>query len=97
MKTQGGTFISLFVAGFSPLPFKIFTISAGVIKAPLIPFIMASLLSRGLRFFILGGLVYKLGFKARTLVETHFEKLTIIVSCGFGFDPYRIKIYFIRC
>lgn len=80
MQSNGATFVSLFVAGFSPIPFKIFTISGGVVGAPLIPFVAASILSRGLRYFILGGVIYFMGPKAQQWIEAHFEKMTYIVS-----------------
>ena len=80
MQSNGATFVSLFVAGFSPIPFKIFTISGGVVAAPLVPFVAASILSRGLRYFILGGIIYFMGPKAQKWIESHFEKLTYIVS-----------------
>jgi membrane protein YqaA with SNARE-associated domain len=80
MQSHGTTFVSLFVAGFSPIPFKIFTIAGGVVSAPLIPFIAASILSRGLRYFILSGVIYSMGPRAQQWIESHFEKLTYIVS-----------------
>lgn len=78
---RNATFISVFVAGFSPIPFKIFTISSGVVSAPFAPFIAASILSRGLRYFILGTLVYFMGDKAKDWIDNNFEKMTYIV-CG---------------
>lgn len=80
MQSDGATFVSLFVAGFSPIPFKIFTISGGVVSAPLIPFVAASILSRGLRYFILSGVIYFMGPKAQMWIESHFEKITYAVS-----------------
>ncbi len=80
MQGNGATFVSLFVAGFSPIPFKIFTISAGVVSAPLVPFIAAAIVSRGLRYFILGGAIYFMGARAQSWIESHFEKITYIVS-----------------
>ena len=77
---QSATFISIFIAGFSPIPFKIFTIAAGVVSAPLAPFFVATVLARGLRYFILGGIIYFMGPRAQTWIENNFEKMTIIVS-----------------
>ncbi len=45
-------FAALFVAGFSPVPYKLFTIGAGAIRMQLLPFVAASILGRGLRFFL---------------------------------------------
>ncbi|HHH39451.1 MAG TPA: DedA family protein [Sedimenticola sp.] len=50
-------FWAIFVAGFSPIPYKVFTITAGVIAMPLIPFVLASLLGRGARFFLVAALM----------------------------------------
>ena len=51
----------LFLAGFTPLPYKVFTIASGLIGFNLIGFILISLISRGLRFFIISFLSYKFG------------------------------------
>ena len=77
---QNATFVSIFIAGFSPIPFKIFTIAAGVVTAPFAPFIAAAVLARGLRYFILGGVIYFMGERAQLWIESHFEKVTIAVS-----------------
>ena len=77
---RNATFISIFVAGFSPIPFKIFTISGGVVAAPLGPFVLASILSRGLRYFALGTMVYFMGARAKIWIDENFEKMTYIVS-----------------
>lgn len=89
---QGATFLSVFIAGFSPIPFKIFTIAGGVVAAPFPPFIMAAVLSRGLRYFILGGVIYFMGAKAQAWIENNFEKLTYIVSFLLVLTVLLIKI-----
>ena len=88
------TFVSIFVAGFSPIPFKIFTISAGVASAPLSPFMLATLLSRGLRYGILGTLVYFWGKEIKQWIEVHFEKVTIAVSILLVLAVVLIKFIF---
>ncbi len=45
------------LAGFSPVPYKVFTISAGVVNMAFVPFVLASLLGRGARFYIVAGLM----------------------------------------
>ncbi len=50
-------FWAVFLAGFSPIPYKLFTIAAGVIAMPLIPFLLASLFGRGARFFLVAALM----------------------------------------
>merc|ERR1711965_241837 len=51
----------LFLAGFTPLPYKVFTIASGLIGFNIIIFVFISLISRGLRFFIVSYLSYKFG------------------------------------
>lgn len=48
---------AIFIAGFSPIPYKIFTIAAGALAMPLIPFVIASFVGRGARFFMVAGLM----------------------------------------
>ena len=50
-------FWALFVAGFAPIPYKLFTIAAGAVKMSLFPFIIASFLGRGVRFFLIALIV----------------------------------------
>lgn len=50
-------FWAIFIAGFSPIPYKVFTIAAGTLSMALIPFTLASLIGRGLRFFMVAGLM----------------------------------------
>jgi membrane protein YqaA with SNARE-associated domain len=48
---------AIFVAGFSPIPYKIFTIAAGALSMPLLPFIIASFIGRATRFYLVAGLM----------------------------------------
>jgi len=50
-------FWAVFVAGFSPIPYKVFTIAAGALSMALLPFVAASLIGRGARFFLVAGLM----------------------------------------
>ena len=50
-------FWAIFIAGFSPIPYKVFTIAAGVASMALLPFSLASLIGRGARFFMVAGLM----------------------------------------
>jgi membrane protein YqaA with SNARE-associated domain len=54
-------FWAVLVAGFSPVPYKIFTIAAGVLNLALLPFVMASIIGRGARFFLLAWCLAKFG------------------------------------
>ncbi len=51
-------FWAILAAGFSPIPYKIFTIAAGAMAMPLLPFSLASIVGRGARFFLVAGLIY---------------------------------------
>lgn len=59
---QWGVWV-VFVAGFSPIPYKVFTLGAGAMSMPFAPFFLASLLSRGLRFYLVALLLYFFGEK----------------------------------
>ncbi|MCG6965394.1 MAG: DedA family protein [Chromatiaceae bacterium] len=50
-------FFAIFAAGFSPIPYKVFTIAAGVLGMPFLPFVLASFVGRGLRFYLVAGLM----------------------------------------
>lgn len=54
--TQWGFWI-VFIAGFSPIPYKLFTVTAGMMNVALLPFVLASVISRGLRFFMVAALM----------------------------------------
>ena len=60
---------TLFLAGFTPLPYKVFTITSGLISFDLIAFIIISFISRGLRFFLVSALTAKFGEKFVKLIE----------------------------
>lgn len=71
-------FWTVFAAGFTPIPYKIFTIAAGAFQINFPVFVVASLVSRGLRFFLVAALFYFLGRPARVLIEKYFNLLTIL-------------------
>ena len=79
-KFRNHVFLTVFVAGFSPIPFKVFTLAGGVAGVALAPFVGAAILSRGLRYFILGGLVFIFGPKVEVWIDRYFEKITIGLS-----------------
>jgi len=57
-------FFYILVAGFTPIPYKVFTVSAGVVGMPLVPFILGSAVGRAARFFLVAGLIRAMGEKA---------------------------------
>jgi len=66
------------VAGLTPIPYKVATITAGFFDVSFTPFLLASAASRSLRFFLIGGLIWKFGPQVRALIERNFEILSII-------------------
>jgi len=70
----------LFLAGFTPLPYKVFTISSGLIGFNILIFILISLISRGLRFFIVSYLSYKFGNLFTQFMEKHGSKWFTIIG-----------------
>ncbi|MBW2502324.1 MAG: DedA family protein [Deltaproteobacteria bacterium] len=65
-------------AGFTPLPYKLFTITAGAFKINFITFSLVSLLSRSARFFLVAAFIYKFGAPVRHFIERYFNLLTIL-------------------
>ena len=72
--------IILFIAGFTPLPFKIITISSGFVHFNIFFFIMTCLLARGLRFLLVGYLAYKYGAAIGPFLEKKVGQWTIIIT-----------------
>ena len=82
--SQGSGFFAwlsiLFLAGFTPLPYKAFTIASGVVAFSLPVFIVVSLISRSLRFFIVAYLSYKFGDLFTEFMEKHGSKWFTIIG-----------------
>ena len=72
--------IILFIAGFTPLPFKIITISSGFVHFNIFFFIITCLVARGLRFLLVGYLTYKYGAAIGPFLEKKAGQWTIIIS-----------------
>ena len=70
----------LFLAGFTPLPYKVFTIASGLIGFNLLIFIFISFISRGLRFFIVSYLSYKFGDLFNRFMDKHGSKWFTVVG-----------------
>ncbi len=68
------------VAGFTPIPYKVFTIAAGAFKVDFSVFIAASIASRAARFFILAALIYRFGEPIKGLIDRYFNLLTIVFA-----------------
>ena len=65
----------VFSAGFSPIPYKVFTITSGVMEMPVGLFVIASVIGRGLRFFLVGWLVARFGEPLKEWIERYFNVL----------------------
>jgi membrane protein YqaA with SNARE-associated domain len=83
----------LFLAGFTPLPYKVFTIASGLIGFNILIFILISLISRGLRFFIVSYLSYKFGDIFTEFMNKHGSKS--FTAIGILFVIVGIIIYLI--
>jgi len=75
------------IAGFTPIPYKVFTISAGAFQINFAVFFLASLVSRSARFFLVGGTIYLFGPKIQPFIERYFNILavafTVLLIAGF--------------
>jgi membrane protein YqaA with SNARE-associated domain len=68
-------FWAIFLAGLTPIPYKVFTLSAGVFSINFPVFVLASILSRGLRFFTLAGLIFWFGEPITRFIDRYFNLL----------------------
>ena len=71
-------FWAVFAAGFSPIPYKVFTIAAGATQINFATFVVASILSRGLRFFLIGGALKIFGPSVKEILEKYFDIFSIL-------------------
>lgn len=83
----------IFVAGFSPIPYKVFTIAAGVAALNLPLFVLASVIGRGARFFLVAGLIVWGGDKLETTLQQHVERIgwavVVVVVAGIAWFVVR--------
>ncbi|MCB0218389.1 MAG: DedA family protein [Chrysiogenetes bacterium] len=86
------SFWAVFAAGFTPIPYKIFTISAGVFEISMPIFMLASVMSRGLRFVLIAGLLWKFGDPIKSFIDRYFNLLafggTALLIGGFVLLKY---------
>jgi membrane protein YqaA with SNARE-associated domain len=71
-------FLAVMIAGFTPIPYKVFTIASGVFGMAFPAFVLASVLSRGARFFIEGALIARYGARMRDVLERNFNLMTAL-------------------
>lgn len=75
----------VFIAGFSPIPYKLFTIMAGVLSMALLPFVLASIVARGARFFLVAYFVYHFGEKCDEWLRKYIDGigwLVVVIAIG---------------
>ena len=102
MSTEGGTvaWVTLLaIAGFSPIPFKLLTITSGFVNFNLLYFIIVSIITRGLRFFIIAFLIGNFGSAMKKIIEKKLITLSIIftiVVLIVGYLVYKFLINFIH-
>lgn len=70
----------VFTAGFTPLPYKLFTISGGLFHINFVMFLLASIVSRGLRFFFIAALIWKFGAPIKQFIDKYFNLLAILFT-----------------
>lgn len=82
------------IAGFTPIPYKLFTIAAGVFKINFGVFVLASIASRSARFFLVGGLIYVFGPGIQKFIDKYFNILavafTVLLVLGFVVIKYML-------
>ena len=98
--SSGGGFFAwlgiLITAGFTPLPFKLLTISSGIIHFNLISFIFICIVTRGLRFFLVSYLSYRFGEKIGPLLDKQGTKWSVIIAVVFILIAAGIYFLFIK-
>jgi len=68
-------FWAMFLAGFTPIPYKVFTIASGVAGMALVPFIIGSSIGRGMRFFLVAGLMRWGGVRLEAVLRTWIDRI----------------------
>ena len=68
------------IAGFTPIPYKLFTITAGAFQVNFPVFVLASACSRTLRFFMVGGLIFLFGPRIKAFIDRYFNLLSILFT-----------------
>lgn len=84
----------VFTAGFTPLPYKLFTIAGGMFDINFVMFLIASTVSRGLRFFVIGWLIWRFGQPIKVFIDKYFNLLaTLFTVLLIGFFALAVSIF----
>ena len=80
------------IAGFTPIPYKVFTITAGAFRINFLIFLLASTVSRSARFFLVGGLIYVFGPRIQIFIDKYFNLLAIAFTVLLVASFFLIKV-----
>lgn len=84
----------VFTAGFTPLPYKLFTIAGGMFDINFVMFLIASTISRGLRFFLIGWLIWRYGQPIKVFIDKYFNLLaTLFTALLVGFFALAVWLF----
>lgn len=84
----------IFTAGFTPLPFKLFTVAGGMFDINFVMFIIASIVSRGMRFFLIGWLIWRFGAPIKVFIDKYFNLLaTLFTIMLIGFTTLALWLF----
>ena len=81
-------------AGFTPIPYKLFTITAGSVQSNFITFMAVSLVARSARFFLVAGLIWKFGSRIKEFIDRYFNILSILFVILLGGGFFLVKFLF---
>lgn len=82
---QGNAFVAILTAAFTPIPYKVFTVAAGVFHVSFPTLVVASALGRSARFFLVAGAIYLFGAQVKELIEKYFDWLAwALLALGVG-------------
>ena len=82
------------IAGFTPIPYKVFTITAGAFRINFLIFLLASMVSRSARFFLVGGLIFAFGPRIQVFIDKYFNILAIAFTVLLIASFFLIKVIF---
>lgn len=84
----------VFTAGFTPLPFKLFTIAGGMFDINFTMFIIASIIARGMRFYLIAWLIWKFGAPIKVFIDKYFNLLaTLLAAMLIGFTALAFWLF----
>lgn len=77
MRYEENAFLTVFTAAFTPIPYKLITIAAGVFQINFLAFVVASIIGRGMRFFLVATLMHYLGRRYKDSIEKYIDILSV--------------------